>query len=256
MAAALLVAATAWRQSWLTTSGAIAAAGVGGLAMTAGWRWGTVLFVFFVSSTALSRLGGATKARVAESRTEKTGARDAWQVLANGGAFAVGAAAAALVPDPWSAIAGAGALGAIASATGDTWATEVGVLFGRNPRSIISWRAVPPGTSGGISVAGTVAGMAGVLLIGGSAMMLHFHQEALGAIVAGGASGLVADSFIGATAQSQRWCPQCDEITERSVHACGTVTAHRSGAPWLTNDGVNALATMTGAIIAATIAAA
>jgi uncharacterized protein (TIGR00297 family) len=248
--AATAVATVARAVGALTGSGAFAAIGVGTLAVAAGWEWGTVLVVFFVSSTALSRLGLSAKSRATRGRLEKTGPRDWRQVLANGGVFAVASVISVTSGHSWPALA---ALGALATANGDTWATELGMLWGRAPRSIISWKPVPRGTSGGVSIPGTIAGIAGVLLIAVSASMLHIHRDSTDVILIAGVAGLVADSIMGATIQSQRWCDQCHELTERTVHSCGARTTHRRGVRWIDNDGVNALATVVGAAVAAGI---
>jgi uncharacterized membrane protein len=43
-------------------------------------------------------------------------------------------------------------------------------------------------------------------------------------------------------------------LTERAVHICGDVTQRIGGIPWLDNDGVNLLASMTGAAVAVMLA--
>ena len=73
--------------------GAIAATVVGWAAVAAGWGWGAMLIVYFVASTLVSRAGRAAKHRRTASIVAKGGERDAVQVLANGGVFAVGAVA-------------------------------------------------------------------------------------------------------------------------------------------------------------------
>ncbi|MBD3409798.1 MAG: DUF92 domain-containing protein, partial [Ignavibacteriales bacterium] len=57
------------------------------------------------------------------------------------------------------------------------------------------------------------------------------------------------DSALGATAQEKRRCERCDALTERREH-CGSATRLISGAPRLTNDGVNLLATAFGGAVA------
>ena len=49
----------------------------------------------------------------------------------------------------------------------DTFSSELGILSKRKPRLLTSWnlRPVPPGTNGGVTVAGTLAGFAGALTI-------------------------------------------------------------------------------------------
>src|SRR3990172_4797681 len=119
------IAAIAWWLGALSASGAVAAALLGALSVTAGWSWAILLVAYFATSTALSRFRGGEKERRTAGRLEKGGRRDAVQVLANGGAFAVAAAAFLWYPDPALQALGAGALAASAS---DTWATEIGTL--------------------------------------------------------------------------------------------------------------------------------
>jgi uncharacterized protein (TIGR00297 family) len=232
----------------LSRSGAIAATAVGAAAVGAGWRWAVLLLVYFVTTSALSRWGGEVKALVTSGLIAKTGSRDAVQVLANGGVFAVAAFAAAWAGSqvPWVAI-GAGALAASAA---DSWATEVGVLSTRAPRSILTGKAVPAGTSGGVSVSGTLAAVAGAAMVGLCAFALGWGRYVAGGAALGGIAGAFADSLLGATIQSRRWCPSCASETEQPVHRCGTVTVHHRGLGWIDNDGVNLIATLVGAAVA------
>jgi uncharacterized protein (TIGR00297 family) len=232
----------------LSRSGAIAAAAVGAAAVGAGWRWAALLIVYFVTTSALSRWGGEVKALVTSGLIAKTGSRDAVQVLANGGVFAVAAFAAAWTDSqvPWAAIAA----GALAASAADSWATEVGVLSTRAPRSILSGRRVPAGTSGGISVAGTLAGMGGAAMVAICVVALGWGRTAASGAALGGLAGMFADSLLGATIQTRRWCPACASETEQVVHRCGAATSHRRGVRWLDNDGVNLAATLVGAVVA------
>src|SRR2546423_8707588 len=91
IAAAALVAALARALRSLSNSGAIAAAVCGSLAVAAGWDWGLLLIAYFTSSTLLSRFRADAKQQRTAGRVAKGGARDAVQVLANGGVFALAA---------------------------------------------------------------------------------------------------------------------------------------------------------------------
>jgi uncharacterized protein (TIGR00297 family) len=169
-------------------------------------------------------------------------------VLANGAMFA-GAALAMLVrPNVgWIAL-GAGSLAASAA---DTWATEIGTLSRADPRSILNWRRVPAGTSGAVSVAGTLAMFAGAAFIGALAIALGWTVEVAGNVVVGGVAGGVVDSLLGATVQARRWCERCQRETERTTHDCGSDTRHLRGFSWLDNDIVNFLSSAAGGLLAA-----
>jgi uncharacterized protein (TIGR00297 family) len=232
----------------LSTSGAIAAVAVGTAATVAGWSWAAVLILFFVTSSALSRFRRAAREARIAGIVEKGDERDAWQVLANGGVFAIAAILAVglpAVPWNWAAVA----FGALAAATSDTWATEVGTLAGRPPRSIVSLKALPPGTSGGITWPGLVASVAGAAFIAAAAYATGATHE-VAAVMAGGVAGSLADSLVGATVQERRWCDDCSLSTERRVHSCGQGTRIVGGVPGDRNDVVNVVCTIVGGIVA------
>lgn len=238
---ALTIALIARRTRSLSTSGAVAAVVIGTISVAAGWNWGALLILYFGSSTVLSHFGRAEKERRTESIVAKSGERDAIQVLANGFVFTI---AAVLHAFPLGA-------GALAASAADTWATEVGTLYGRHPRSILSLRRVRPGTSGGVSVIGTLAAIAGACFIGIIARATTGDRRVLTAIVIGGVAGAFVDTIFGATVQSRRWCESCRVQTERNTHSCGTVTTPRHGLAWLDNDAVNFVATLAGGLLAA-----
>jgi uncharacterized protein (TIGR00297 family) len=242
----VVVVLAARRTRTLSLSGAIAGAIVGTLCMAAGWSWGLLLLSLFVSASALSRIGEERKLARISSVVEKGGERDAGQVLANGGVFAAAALGQLLAPSPvWMALG----VGAIASSTADTWATEVGTLSTREPVSILSWRRVPAGTSGAVTLLGTAAGLAGAAFIAGEAALASWPVSfAAGAL--GGIAGALADSILGATIQARRWCEACATSTERKVHSCGTPTIHAAGVRGFDNDVVNGVCSAVGALVA------
>ncbi len=247
------IAFAARRAGSLSTAGAIAATLVGAAAVAAGWEWGALLVLYFVTSSLLSRLGADEKARRSGAVVEKGGARDAVQVLANGGLFAVCVLAASITDYRTTAPLAIAALGALGASAADTWATEVGVLFGGIPRSLRTLRRCPPGTSGAVSLVGTLAMIAGALFVGVTARALGL-SDAVGVVTVGGTAGAIADSLLGATLQERRWCDACSLPTERHLHDCGTATRVAGGQPWIDNDAVNLVATLIGAAVAATLA--
>lgn len=247
------IAAAAWKARALSASGAFAAVMLGAACAAAGWTWAAMLILFFLSSTGLGRIGKEHRARRTGGIVAKGGARDGWQVLANGGVFAGAALGSLAYPAPgWLALGG----GALSAAAADTWATEVGSLAPGSPRDILRWRLVPPGTSGAISARGSIASMAGAMFIAGIAAAGGWPGRVAIAIVVGGVAGALADSLLGATVQVRRWCDRCDSGTEQDVHRCGARTRISGGVRWIDNDLVNLFSVLTGATIAFLVLAA
>ena len=240
-----LVSFAAYWARLLTATGAVAATLVGAAALAAGKTWVVILLLFFVTSSALSLWRRKERDELTASFLEKGGPRDAAQVLANGGVFAAAAALFALGSDPiWQAVA----VGAITTAMADTWSTEIGTIAGGTPRLIISGRLVPPGSSGGITLAGTSAGIVGALLAAVVAVAMDWETPLL-VIASAGIVGSLVDSLLGATVQERRWCGACGRLTERRIHTCGTPTTHRNGIRGYNNDLVNFTSTLAGAVV-------
>ncbi len=244
---AAVVAGVGWRRGSLTVDGAVAAVVVGGVVVGAGGWWlGALVVLFFVTSSALSGLSATDR----EPITARGSRRDGVQVLANGGAAALAALLFALTrEEAWPLAAAC----AVAAANADTWSTELGRRFGGSPRQITTGRIVPPGTSGAITVIGTVGALAGASLIALGAVLgagLSWLPSPLAAgttlatVAAAGFAGALVDSVLGATVQRLYRCPRCDRTTEQPRHRCGARTIPVRGLPGMTNDAVNALATL------------
>ena len=177
---------------------------------------------------------------------ERAGERDAWQVAANGGLFSAAAIGSLIHPSPvWLPFAA----GAIAASAADTWATEIGTLADHPPKLITTREVVAPGTSGGVTWVGTFAGLAGATFIAVLALLTGWGLRSAFAAVAGGIAGSLVDSLAGATIQRRRWCDHCNTPTERLVHNCGTITTPHGGVGWVNNDLVNAIGSITGAVV-------
>jgi uncharacterized protein (TIGR00297 family) len=212
----------------------------------AGAGWAVMLVTLFISANALSRYRHSVKEARIGDLVEKGGERDAWQVAANGGMFTAFAIASLIHPSSIWFPLGAGA---IAAATADTWATEIGTLVTHPPRLITTGKVVPAGTSGAVTWIGSVAGLAGAIFIGNVALLVGWGPAAAWAAVAGGIAGSVVDSLVGATTQRRRWCDVCDKPTERLLHSCGNTTSPHGGIGWVDNDVVNAISSVTGAVV-------
>jgi uncharacterized protein (TIGR00297 family) len=231
-----------WRRA-LTFDGAVAAAVVGAVVFARGRLPAAAgLLAFFGSSSALSKLGEARKHRLPLAQA-KGAQRDAWQVLANGGVATLGIS---LGPR----LGGGAYLGALAAAGADTWATELGLLSTRPPRLITTLRQVPPGTSGGVTLAGLLASLGGALTVGVAWWVCGGSRRGVAAALIAGAFGSVADSLLGATLQAAYRCATCGALTEAPTHpGCAGRADLARGQPYVTNDTVNALATLAGAAV-------
>ncbi|BDI30060.1 hypothetical protein CCAX7_21110 [Capsulimonas corticalis] len=237
--AAALVAGLAYKARALTVSGAAAATVVGAAAFGLGGGLGAgALLVFFVTSSALSRWRRREKEAL---QFEKGGRRDAGQVLANGGVAAAALLIGLIVPGGAHG-ANLAFLAALAAANADTWATEIGAAIGGTPVSLRDFRPAPPGTSGAVSAAGTLAALAGALL---PALFAPTRDILL--VTLAGFAGSLIDTLLGATLQAQWRDPQNPaRWTERRPGAA----APDRGLLAVNNDWVNFLCTLAAALIA------
>ncbi len=195
-----IVLVVAGRLRWLTPSGQLAAAVVGlAVLLGSGMLGVALLFVFFLSSSVLSRFRAERKGRAGEP-----GGRSAMQVVANGG---VAAGFSLLALAGWVPAAHYALIGALAAATADTWATEIGTA-GRWPTwSVIGRGRVASGDSGGVSIPGTLGGIAGAALIGVAAALIARSGAGVDDWVRmgilAGTGGMFVDSILGATLEDR-----------------------------------------------------
>jgi uncharacterized protein (TIGR00297 family) len=240
---AVIVAYLAYRAHSLNKSGAIAATLVGTIIFgLGGLSWAILLMVFFMTSSGLSRAFKNRK-RGLDEKFSKGHERDAGQVFGNGGLATFFAALHAFYPEsvlPWIGFAVS-----LAAVNADTWATELGVLNPTQPRLITQLsKRVEKGTSGGISLFGTLASLLGAAVIALPAIFLSplgpLPPGYLLLITLSGLAGSLFDSFLGATVQAMYYCPNDEKETEKHpIHTCGTPTVHIRGWKWLDNDWVN-----------------
>jgi uncharacterized protein (TIGR00297 family) len=230
------VTAIAWCAGTLSRSGAIAAWTTGTVILYGtGWSGGAVLAAFFVSSNLISQ---ALPARTISSLDSKGERRDAWQVCANGGPAALAAVTSAdIALKLWLVTI------SLAAAAADTWATSVGRHSRAPTRLLGSGVMVPPGTSGGVTPAGSLGAAVGAMLVSGVGALALGRSALFAAGTAIGFLGMVLDSYAGSYWQGRFHCLHCDQPSERRVHRCGHVTRRKAGMGWLSNDGVNLLAT-------------
>jgi len=231
------------------TGGGIIAALLLAVVVSVGSRsmiWLLPLFVFFGSSLLIGKL---FPAKTAASDAKHQQPRDATQVLANGAVYGFYAAfmwpEAGLIygtipqTEAWLLII-------MAIATADTWSSEIGQHFKQPTYDLLRWRKVPPGLSGGVSVAGTVAGLVGSALLVGCCFWLipHVNLELCLKIILAGFIGMLLDSLLGSMLQAK----YRDSTTSRLSDTPSEHGELVRGFSWMTNDLVNFLAILIGVI--------
>lgn len=256
---AIGVAFLAFRFHALNRAGAVAATLLGTVVFgLGGWSWAVLLIAFFVTSSGLSKLFARRK-RSLNEKFSKGSQRDAGQVAANGAVAGIFVLLHQLVPGaawPWIGFAGA-----LAAVNADTWSTELGVLSRRAPHMITTGKPVEAGTSGAISVIGTLSALSGASVIALLAVLVWPIELAsvsalqrvllVGFISLAGLAAALIDSLFGATVQAIYTCPACNKETERHpLHICGTPTVLKRGLSWLNNDWVNSACALSGALLA------
>ncbi|MFO8098437.1 MAG: DUF92 domain-containing protein [Salinibacter sp.] len=216
---------------------AAALVGLGGV------NWAVPGIVFFGLSSALSFLPSLEQ-RVRPPR------RTIRQVLANGGvAWTLLVVGTLVAPHAEAAptLCYAGFVGALAAAAADTWATELGVRGGRRPLSLRTFRFVAPGTSGAISLRGTLAGAVGAgTVVGSAGAVAGLGAPEAGWMLAGGLAGMVADSLLGATVQAHGKSEDGGGWNELTAPAAEPAR----GVSFVDNDVVNLIGTVAGAVVA------
>ncbi len=235
-----VLAAIAWivPKKLLTTSGLIHAWALGILIWGClGWQGYIVVLFYFLIGSAVTKVGIAQKEAegIAEKRSGARGPENVW-----GSAFTAALCALGIwfyvgffAPSPsTSLMVRLLALGYVASFStklSDTCASEIGKAYGKRTVLITTLKPVPRGTEGAVSLEGTVAGII-------ASVAIALVGWAVGLITVGGIficiiAAFIAthiESVIGATLQTQ--------------------------VKWLSNEWVNVLNTLIGAIAAIAIA--
>ncbi len=243
-----IVAAFSYKVRFLTLSGSVATFLLAGFIFGFGsWQWSIPIMTFFILSSILSKIR-KNKNREVELYFEKTGVRDHWQVAANGGIGGILVIISQFFPD--YQLIYILYIASLATVCADTWATEIGTLKQANTYSVINFKKVEQGISGGISVVGTFGAFLGtiVIAISGIFWIAKDHSIYILFVVLSGLIGAFIDSILGATLQLQYKCDVCGKITEKKYH-CDKPSKYFKGLSWLENDLVNLLSAISGIII-------
>jgi uncharacterized protein (TIGR00297 family) len=220
-------------RKWLNASGMTAALLLGVIILFAG----DVLFLlpmglFFVAGSITSRLHKAQK---------DTKGRNSFQVFANG---LVAVLSLWIYSVTKNDVFLTGYLTSIAISFADTMSSDLGTYFKQKTYDIITLRPVTVGLSGGISLAGTLAGIiaaVGFSLL--SCFVFGLNPATCFIIFCAGVAGMLIDSILGSIWQAKY--VYAGNVTEDKNNN-GTLVR---GYSWLDNDGVNFISNLVVTII-------
>ena len=199
--------ALAQRLPLLTRAGWVHAGALGTILLgSLGWQGWLAVVLYLVLGSAVTKLGFRDKQRrgLAEGRGGSRGPENVWGSAATGAALALLIGAGA---EPRSVLL-VGFAASFAAKLADTFGSEIGKRWGRTTVLITSFRRVPPGTEGAISLEGTLASALGSLLM--SVLMLALQLlpswPVTGLVMLIGLVATLAESLFGALVQDRfRW---------------------------------------------------
>ncbi|ABA23822.1 Protein of unknown function DUF92, transmembrane [Trichormus variabilis ATCC 29413] len=207
---------------------------------TLGWQGYLVVTFYFLVGSGVTRIGMAQKEAlgIAEKRSGARGPENVWGSALTAALCAVGVgimnaglfspSSQSLVPSPQSLLL-LGYVASFSTKLSDTCASEVGKAYGKSTFLITTLQPVPRGTEGAVSLEGTLAGVVGSVAIA----------------ITGWGVGLISPLGI-------VWCVLAALIATNLESVIGATL--QSKYTWLTNEIVNILNTLIGAIAAILVA--
>lgn len=189
-----------------------------------GWRGYLIVMLFFILGSGLTfvRMEQKEAEGIAEERSGMRGAGNVWSSAL---AATLCAIASLFLVSPLKEIFILGYVASFCTKLSDTTASEVGKAYGKTTYLITSLKPVPRGTEGAVSLEGTLAGAFASLILAAIAWAI----------------GLISTLGI-------IWCVIAAFIANTIESLIGATLEPRL--PWLTNDLVNLINTIIGAMVA------
>lgn len=228
-AASMIICFAAFALRWLTLDGAGAALVIGTVTYGMGGWVLIISLIFFFLSSAVFSLTDASAADESAVKSSESVRRSGLQVWSNGFWLTLWIFTGVITG---SMIFYIMAAAAIAAATADTWATELGSRrFDAETYLITTFRKVPAGVDGGISWPGVAASVAGSIVI--AVIVVLGFPVSLGwffGIVLVGVAGSLFDSYLGARFQdssfiiigSRLWAEKKIAVNNNAVNWAAT----------------------------------
>mmetsp|Transcript_4455 Transcript_4455/g.18113 ORF Transcript_4455/g.18113 Transcript_4455/m.18113 type:complete len:356 (+) Transcript_4455:15-1082(+) len=195
-----------------------------------GWRGYATCVLYLVLGSAVTKVRQRQKEAegIAEKRGGARGPENVWGSALTAALCALaGTAIPALASAAWRETLAVAFVASLATKLADTTQSEIGKAYGRRTYLSTTFEPVPRGTEGAVSMEGTLAGFVASVAITGFAAavgLLEWASPALVVCVFAAFVATTAESVLGATLQGR--------------------------VPWLTNEFVNVINTLIGAVVA------
>jgi uncharacterized protein (TIGR00297 family) len=214
------------KRKWLTFSGAVAGLWMAQLIFVAGGFKGFYIPLFFlITGSLLSKI---------YKQPKETNGRNAIQVFSNGLVGVIFLVAFKLSSESVFLYC---SLVSFCISMADTCSSEIGQFFKQQTLDVITFKKVPAGLSGGVSIAGTLGGLLGAILIATLSYLvwsLHFTMVLFCIIF--GFLGMLLDSVLGSVLQA-KYTTEDNQLIDYNISTAKKV----KGYYWCTNDVVNIL---------------
>lgn len=249
--AVLVAAVSVWKKLLTPAAAGVAAAILVAAAVFTGYAGITLYVSAFLVSGVISFIGRKKRAKLEEGLHKRSGARGAVQVVCNGLPALIFAAVwfSTGIQSFYTAF-----VAALAAGFADSAASDIGILSRLEARSILTFRPVKRGLSGGVTPLGTLSALLGALFV--AAVALPFGNGygivSLAVAFAAAFAGTLADSVLGASAQALYRCDVCGELTEKEKH-CDAPARLVRGVRFIDNDAVNFVSLVIAGAVAAII---
>ena len=200
------------------------------------WRMLILLLITYAVLMLIDKATRKIRDPVNNNILDKSGARSAKQILANGTIALISTVLFVITENRVFLILFAVGVG---ETFADSIASDIGVLSKKIPRDICTWKQITPGISGGISSLGIAASISASIVFGVfSYICIRTSVSESLIIMVFSFLGSIIDSLIGSRLQAKYQCNVCKGFTEKKFH-CEAQTNHIRGIKLMDNCAVN-----------------
>lgn len=204
-----------------------------------------ILCEVFLSTVISHKIKPKERQKINNELTEKNGAKDIFQIIANVGTSTILIIIYYLTHNNIFLVSFSCVM---AESMADSLASDIGVLSKKKPLNILTFKRGEKGLSGNISGLGLIASLIGSIIIGLTFTIFKSSINYFIIIVLCGFIGALIDSLLGATIQAKYQCPKCHKTTEKKSH-CFQPAVHIKGIKIINNDIINLISNILTCLI-------